>query len=33
MIRINGWGAVYGEVWYNEQPPRDSGVDIVPCGL
>jgi hypothetical protein len=29
MIRINGRGAVYGEVWYHEEPPRDSGVDIV----
>lgn len=29
MIRINGRGAVYGEVWYDEDPPRDSGVDIV----
>src|SRR5258706_368343 len=29
MIRINGLGAVYGEVWYDEEPPRDSGVDIV----
>src|SRR5215471_13137075 len=29
MIRIAGRGAVYGEVWYEEEPPRDSGVDIV----
>src|SRR5882672_8271053 len=29
MIRINGRGAVYGEVWYDEELPRDSGVDIV----
>jgi len=29
MIRINGRGAVYGEVWCDEEPPRDSGVDIV----
>jgi len=29
MIRINGRAAVYGEVWYDEEPPRDSGVDIV----
>src|SRR6267143_1394640 len=29
MIRINGRGAVYGEVWYDEEPPRDCGVDIV----
>ena len=28
MIRINGRGAAYGEVWYEEEPPRDSGVDI-----
>jgi GNAT acetyltransferase-like protein len=29
MIRIAGRGAVYGEVWYEEQPPRDCGVDVV----
>ena len=29
MIRINGRGAVYGEVWYDEEPSGDSGVDIV----
>jgi lipid II:glycine glycyltransferase (peptidoglycan interpeptide bridge formation enzyme) len=29
MIRINGRGAVYGEVWYDEELPGDSGVDIV----
>jgi hypothetical protein len=29
MIRIDGRGAVYGEVWYDEEPPRDCGVDIV----
>ena len=29
MIRIRGRGAVYGEVWYDEQLPTDSGVDIV----
>src|SRR5712691_176559 len=29
MICIKGRGAVYGEVWYDEEPPRDSGVDIV----
>src|SRR5882762_5920916 len=29
MIRINGRGAVYGEIWYDEDLPRDSGVDIV----
>jgi len=29
MIRIKGRGAVYGEVWYDEEPPRDCGVDIV----
>jgi len=28
MIRIAGRGAIYGEVWYEEQLPRDSGVDI-----
>src|SRR5438445_12036338 len=29
MIRIRGRTAVYGEVWYEEELPRDSGVDIV----
>src|SRR5215831_17601197 len=29
MIRIAGRGAVYGEVWYDEEPQRDCGVDIV----
>jgi hypothetical protein len=29
MIRIEGRGAVYGEVWYDEDPPVDSRVDIV----
>src|SRR5215510_12526791 len=29
MIRIAGRGAVYGELWYEEELPRDSGVDIV----
>jgi len=29
MIRIDGRGVVYGEVWYHEDPPRDSAVDIV----
>jgi lipid II:glycine glycyltransferase (peptidoglycan interpeptide bridge formation enzyme) len=29
MIRINGRGATYGVVWYDEEPPGDSGVDIV----
>jgi len=29
MIRIKGRGAVYGEVWYDEEPPRDPGVDIL----
>src|SRR3982074_3991108 len=28
MIRINGRGAVYGELWYDEEPPPDSRVDI-----
>jgi lipid II:glycine glycyltransferase (peptidoglycan interpeptide bridge formation enzyme) len=28
MIRLHGRGAVYGEVWYDEEPPGDSGVDI-----
>ena len=29
MIRISARGAVYGEVWYDEQPPAGSGVDIL----
>lgn len=29
MIRINGRGAVYGEVWFDEDLPDDAGVDIV----
>lgn len=29
MIRIQGRGAVYGEVWYDEEPPRDCAVDIL----
>jgi hypothetical protein len=29
MIRIDARGAVYGEVWYEEEPPAGSGVDIV----
>ena len=29
MIRIKGRGAIYGEVWYDEEPPSDPGVDII----
>jgi hypothetical protein len=29
MIRINGRGAVYGEVWYDEEPSGAPRVDIV----
>jgi hypothetical protein len=29
MIRIDGRGAVYGEVWFDEDLPGDAGVDIV----
>jgi hypothetical protein len=29
MIRIDGRGAVYGEVWFEEEPLPDPGVDIV----
>ena len=29
MIRYKGRAAVYGEVWYEEELPPDSGVDIV----
>ena len=28
-MRVNRRGAVYGEVWFAEEPPRDSRVDIV----
>ena len=29
MIRINGSGALYGEVWFDEEAPRHAAVDIV----
>jgi Acetyltransferase (GNAT) domain len=29
MIHIRGRGAAYGEIWYDEEPPRDPGVDII----
>ena len=29
MIRIKGRAAIYGEVWYDEEPSRDCAVDIV----
>src|SRR6267154_5122349 len=29
MICLKGRAAVYGEVWYEEELPRDPGVDIV----
>ena len=29
MIRIRGRFATYGEVWFDEDPPRDSGVDVL----
>ena len=29
MIRISGRGAVYGELWFDEELPGGSGVDIV----
>src|SRR5882672_3567653 len=29
MICVGGRGAVYGEVWYDEEPPRRAPVDIV----
>jgi hypothetical protein len=29
VIRVRGRTAVYGEVWYEEELPRDPGVDIV----
>ena len=41
MIRIRGRAVVYGELWFDEAPPSDAGVDIlvhryrpapIPCG-
>ena len=29
MIRIQGRAAVYGEVWFDEEPPANAGVDIL----
>lgn len=29
MILLHGRGAMYGEVWFGEEPSRDCGVDIV----
>ena len=29
MIHIKGRAATYGEVWYDEEPPGDTGVDII----
>ena len=29
MIHLKGIGATYGEVWYDEEPPANAGVDIV----
>lgn len=29
MIVLRGRGAVYGELWFDEEPPRDAGVDIL----
>src|SRR5579859_3327491 len=29
MIRIEGSGATYGDVWFEEEPPQDCKVDIV----
>jgi len=29
MIRIRGKAATYGDVWFDEEPPRDPGVDII----
>ena len=29
MILLNGRGAAYGELWYDEEPPGDCGADIV----
>lgn len=29
MIRIKGVGAIYGDVWFDQEPARDAGVDVV----
>jgi hypothetical protein len=29
VIRIQGRAAVYGEVWFDEEPPAEAGVDIL----
>jgi hypothetical protein len=29
VIRIHGRAAVYGEVWFDEEPPVDAGIDIL----
>jgi lipid II:glycine glycyltransferase (peptidoglycan interpeptide bridge formation enzyme) len=29
MIRIKGRAAIYGDVWYDEEPPGEAGVDII----
>src|SRR5712691_790212 len=29
MIQVRGRAVVYGEIWYDEGPPRDSQVDIM----
>lgn len=29
MIKVKGRAVVYGEVWFDEQPPADPGVDIL----
>ena len=29
MIRIQGRAVAYGELWFDEAPPRDAGVDIL----
>jgi hypothetical protein len=29
VIRIKGRGVIYGEVWFDEELPRDAGVDVV----
>jgi hypothetical protein len=29
VIRIQGHGVIYGEVWFDEEPPADSAVDIL----
>ncbi|TLY78662.1 MAG: hypothetical protein E6K42_09260, partial [Gammaproteobacteria bacterium] len=29
MIRLEGRAVIYGEVWFDEEPPARAGVDII----